>query len=256
MPSLTSPLPPPNTPITGAGGTPSLAHAQYAASLDAAVRNPATTLSLGPVQPDGTTITITPAGVISAGAVGGSLVSVKVYSSSNSSLPVLGTNALVLLWGASGGSGGSGTSASGGVGAPGFLLKFLSGLSTSNTLNYSQGTAGAAGTSSGAGGNGTATTLSGTGFSTLTANGSNGSIAGGATKVAGTAGGTASGGDLNKTGQSGGYGLNDSYDNWVVPGIGGVTDFAPAAPNGVAYTSSAQAGTAGSAGGMIIYWFT
>lgn len=87
-----------------------------------------------------------------------------------------------------------------GGGAGGHALKHHKGVMDA-TLNITIGAGGAPANTPGAAGNaGGATTVVGTNFGTLTANGGQG---GGAGVNSGGAGGTASGGDLNITGQAG-----------------------------------------------------
>lgn len=197
-----------------------------------------------------------------SGSVSGAgILSVSVNPSSPITIPAHATKALIKMWGGTGGSGGcvdnSGTCITGGSGAAGYLEKLLTGLTAGNTLTFSKGAAGSGGNgfpSASSGTPGTASVLSsGTQtISTLTAGASSGSgsAAAGLTSV-GTAGGTASGGDLNIHGQAGATGFLDSTDGVGLPGQGGSTMYSIGA-DGVAFGG----GNSGTAGGLIIMWFS
>ena len=203
---------------------------------------------------------------VSSVAIGGSLVSIVVYSGTQTiTIPATVTKGWVRQWGATGGSGGAaaGGAATGGTGGGGYLEKYLTGLTAGNTLAYTQAaTGGAAGIGTGAGGNAAAVTLaSGTQtISTLTCNGSNGSggaATAGATS-AGTAGGTATGGDYNETGIAGtkGFIATDTFLSitYNLGGIAGSNHFSQGA-HGVGPVGASN-GNAGNPGGLIVAWFT
>ena len=197
---------------------------------------------------------------------GGGFIAFNSYSSSQTiSIPVGATKALVELWGGTGGSGAANGStaantaaASGGSGAAGFLRKYLTGLAAGLNLIYTQGAAGAGGTTpANNGGNGGASSLaSGTQtITTLTANGSTGSLGQSLYYGLGTAGGTAVNGDLNLTGQAGGMATYDTNDMVIIGGDGGSTAYSFGA-RGVTITGNAsQAGNAGQTGGCQIWWY-
>ena len=114
---------------------------------------------------------------------GGQLLAFLTYIASGPiTIPPGATRAWLRMWGGSGASGNGAISvqaySSNGVGAPGYLEKFLTGLTPGNTLIFTRGAAGTAWTA-GNGANGSASILaSGTQtIATLTANGSNGTIA-------------------------------------------------------------------------------
>lgn len=194
----------------------------------------------------------------------GTLILPQIYSGSQTlGIPANATKAYVYLWGATGGCGGigaNGTGAStGGTGGAGYLEKWLTGLTPGNTLVYTEGALGAGGTSGGGnGGNGGASTLaSGTqSISTLTANGSNGSVGNTtqATSTAGTIGGTASGGDFNYTGEDGMPTSAQSVATLATSaGVtpGGRTFGA----HGHAGVTASTVGRAGRPGGLKIEWY-
>jgi hypothetical protein len=192
----------------------------------------------------------------------GTLVSIVTYSGSQTiTIPATATRAFIRMWGATGGVGGTGNTggSSAGSGAGGYLEKTLTSLTPGNTLAYTQaaaGTAGGGGASPSAGGNAGATTLaSGTQtITTLTANGSNGTLGNsGVSLDLGTVGGTATNGDVNITGQRGTPNAYNGTDFSAGPGVGG-SNFFSRGTSGV--TGTAQAGTVGVAGGLIIMWFT
>lgn len=178
---------------------------------------------------------------------------VNFYSGSQTiTIPAGFTKALVKMWGATGGSGGVNSGDSAGTGAGGYLEKFLTGLTPGNTLVYTQGAAGTAGASTPtAGGNaGTTTLASGSQtISTLTCNGSIGTVIGTTSATAGSTGGAASGGDINISGQSG-----QATSGAGASGAGGCTFYSRGA-DGVGAAGN-LAGNAGNPGGLQITWMT
>jgi hypothetical protein len=214
-----------------------------------------------------------------AAAGGGGLVGFNSYSSSQTiTIPANATKAMVEMWGGTGGTGGlvgSYQMTSGGSGAGGFLRKFLTGLTSGNTIIFTQGGAGAAGNASGTnGGNGGNSTLvSGSQtISTLTANGSPGTLGQSSPTTAGWdgaggAGGTATGGDFNFTGRAGQQSNNSftmegsSYgDNSYPAYLGGMPGIAMYSTGtigaGPFRGSPGIAGNAGSVGGCQIWWYS
>jgi glycine rich protein len=164
--------------------------------------------------------------------------------------------AVVRLWGGTGGSGGSNVSvACGATGGAGFLEKLLTGLTPGNTFTLQVGAAGAAGSGTPTnGGNGTATILtSGTQtISTLTANGSNGSLL---NSTVATVGGTATGGDTNTPGTDGFTQLikdtsNNDLATVTFPGLT-ANNLSRGAKSG-----TGGAGNAGQVGGAIFEWYS
>ena len=191
----------------------------------------------------------------------GALLAVNWYASTQTiTIPPFTASALVRMWGGSGASGdgvyisaGGNIYSSAGVGAPGYLEKYLTGLSAGNTLAFTCGAAGAV--VGGNGGSGSASTLaSGTQtISTLTANGTTGTVLGDIATQAGSAGGTATGGDLNLTGQSGGYNLPNGPNSY--PGTGGGGPGLGRGPDGSTFTFT-PTGRAGFPGGLTIAWYS
>lgn len=193
----------------------------------------------------------------------GAVKSVNLYNSTQTvTIPTGATKALIKMWGGSGGSGGSNGSStfsvSAGGGAGGYVETYLTSLTAGNTVSFTRGAAGSAGTATGAGGDGGASTLvSGTQtISTLTANGGSKSVVGSSTTPTnGGAGGTASGGNLiNLTGQNGGGSFTDGTNGFIGPG--GVNFYTVAGAGVKGSGISSTAGNAGSAGGMIVIWYT
>lgn len=172
--------------------------------------------------------------------------SVASFSSSGTwNVPAGITKCFIELWGAGGGGGGAGTtnSASGGGGAGAYLNKLLTIPNGTTSLSITIGTGGSGGLSSGGnGGNGSgASTVTGTGITTLSAGVGNGGIgcAGGSGGFAGGSGGTATGGDINISGQAGGASVNLNAGG---TGIGG------SSPRGGAGGSVSQYNTTGNPG--------
>jgi hypothetical protein len=179
----------------------------------------------------------------------GTLVSIVVYNTSQTITIPSATQALVVMWGATGGSGGvTGGSASAGSSAGGYLEKYLTGLLAGNTLVYTQGAAGTAGTSAPSAGGNAGTTLLASGtqtIATLTCTGSLGTAAesSGAVGIP-TAGGVATGGDINLTGQLGNVSAARGLS-------GGATFYSL----GAAGVPGSSAGNPGNPGGLKITWY-
>lgn len=190
----------------------------------------------------------------------GAVKQVNLYNSTQTiTIPTGVTRAFVKMWGGGGGSGGSNSStfASAGGGAGGYLESYLTSLAAGNTLSYTQGAAGAAGSTSGTSGTagGNSILASGTQtITTLTANGGSPSVGSVTGTFAGGAGGTATNGNIiNLTGQKGGYAIIDATDSTWVPGIGGSTMYCQ---GGYGCILGSSNGNAGSAGGLLVYWYT
>jgi hypothetical protein len=205
---------------------------------------------------------------VDAKSTTGVFLGLNSYSSSQTiTIPAGATKAVVELWGATGGAGACNSNynylcVTGSTGAAGFLRKYLSGLTAGNTLALIIGAAGAGGTFSGTniannGGNGGASTLaSGTQtISTLTANGTNGSLGNTNSNVtASTPGGTATGGDLNATGADGAAGWFDSgATNLVLRPLRGRTLYSYGADGTMTSTGN---GNPGLVGGCNIWWYS
>lgn len=131
---------------------------------------------------------------------GAGFSNVQVFTSSGTfTTPKSGKFKVTIIGGGGGGSGYNGVGDGGGAG--GTAVKWYSGVAASTSCTVTIGAAGTGQTSGGtAGTSGGASSFSGSGITTLTANG-------GASGDSGRTGGTATGGDINQSGQSGSKGI-------------------------------------------------
>lgn len=151
----------------------------------------------------------------------------SVFASSGSFVIPAGVYKLRVWVLGGGGSGAAAASSYGGAtggGGGGFALKTLN-VTPGNTLTVTIGAGGngvSITTNTGGNGNsGGASSVSGSGFTTITANGGAGGVWGTSGSKSGGAGGTASGGDINATGGDGGdITTVNSYSNKATGGGG------------------------------------
>lgn len=195
-------------------------------------------------------------------ATGGKLPTTTTYTSgSGTYTPPAGVAFVVAELvgggGQGGGSTGSGTAGHGALGGPGggggYVRKVLTAAQlAAGTVSYAVGAGGSTGGAAAAGQAGAASTLSGTGWTTLSAGGG----AGGSTNGDSTAdrpggdpgaGGTSTGGDINKSGTSGAFGVVWPAGVRYAQGLPGASHFGPGATPTAGNATGGSAGVAASA---------
>lgn len=212
----------------------------------------------------GISITGTTNATIAVTGTGGTLVSMVVYSTSQTiTIPAGATKAKIRFGAPGGGTAGANTNTGlhpGGGGSGSYLEKYLTGLTPGNTLALTIGAVGtggaAVGNAGGAGGNSTLASGTQT-ISTLTVNGGGGGPTGSTTisSAGGAAGAISTGGDLNLPGMAGTPSPAAATAGiYILPG-GAPVGISGGGGNLISGTTSAGApGLAG--GGCIIEWYT
>lgn len=153
-------------------------------------------------------------------AAGGGFSSAQVFTSSSTfTVPSSGRFKVTLVGGGGGGSGNNGVSCNGGGGG-GTAIKWYSGITPGTVCTVTIGAAGPGGTLNNPGTNGGNSSFTGTGVTTLTANGGSGA---GNQQNTPTSGGTATGGDINISGGSGSayQSVNANGGSNILGGTGG-----------------------------------